>query len=246
MRNLAVAWVCLICVVQLAQQGKTWRIHPSNQLRCPLTLRPSYLTGQTSQWRPARHTDISMQQNEVSRRSLLSLLGASAVAASDLTPRAPLGLTDEGMLQPCPRTIGTQEGCISSTSTSPTQWLASLRYEQSREAAFNRLKAVLKSESDVLKVEGESPDWVHAATADEDIEFHFYEKSDGPLVEFRVLSRKPRLTPPFCITRGCINGNGKERQRLVRLKQALGWQSDYGDSRYEQDSYDNWVPIFFH
>ena len=118
--------------------------------------------------------------------------------------------------------------------------MAPLRFDTSdREVAYKRLRSYLAAEAELL--EADSPDYVHALAPEGDLELHFLEE---PVVSFRLLARSPSPMQPFCVSRGCINGNQAQRRRIEAMRDALGWRSD--DSGFDREKFDGWVPIFLH
>ena len=49
-------------------------------------------------------------------------------------------------------------------------------------------------------------------------------------------------TPPWCIEKGCINGNQVQRARVRTISSGLGW-SPVDATEMEDDA--RWTPIFF-
>ena len=74
----------------------------------------------------------------------------------------------------------------------------------------------------------------------DEIELRFL--ADNPLVTFRVLSERPVAMAPFCLRRGCINGNGGQRRRIEMIRDENGFKSQ--DESYAGEK--QWVPIFMH
>lgn len=128
--------------------------------------------------------------------------------------------------------------------------MAPLRYDErvlSRDAAFRRVRAYLAADTTAtLDPESDGPDYLHAVLVDAsggneaDLEMKFL--PDDPLVAFRLLARRPTTMQPICITRGCINGNNAERQRVERLRVDNGLVDDSDRYQVEKD----WTPIFLH
>mmetsp|Transcript_1888 Transcript_1888/g.5022 ORF Transcript_1888/g.5022 Transcript_1888/m.5022 type:complete len:205 (-) Transcript_1888:123-737(-) len=189
---------------------------------------------------------------ELSRSALLRALAASALA---LAPRErasgatyELGLTAQGALRGCPRSVSaTSSGCVSSAaSAAPNQFVSPLSYEPSigREGAFRRLKAGLLSRPGAVLLEAR-PEYLHARVPSLDGSFDEVELQllpGEPVVTLRVISREPVAIPPFCVTRGCIAGNNSQRDLLEQIRAASGLAN--GDDRYENEK--KWVPIWLH
>ncbi|KAJ1621734.1 hypothetical protein T492DRAFT_914017 [Pavlovales sp. CCMP2436] len=198
---------------------------------------------------------------ELSRSALLRALAASALA---LAPRErasgatyELGLTAQGALRGCPRSVSaTSSGCVSSAaSAAPNQFVSPLSYEPSigREGAFRRLKAGLLSRPGAVLLEArhsvsdvvDSERYLHARVPSLDGSFDEVELQllpGEPVVTLRVISREPVAIPPFCVTRGCIAGNNSQRDLLEQIRAASGLAN--GDDRYENEK--KWVPIWLH
>lgn len=63
-------------------------------------------------------------------------------------------------------------------------------------------------------------------------------RADGVAL-FKSEAARNTTDPPFCLTPGCISGPGN-RQRMERLRDALGW------SVLETDEDKQWVQILLH
>ena len=104
------------------------------------------------------------------------------------------------------------------------------------------MRSYLAAKDDMTLVEA-SPEYLLARTmAEEDLELRFLPGDN--VVTFRLLAEKPQPMPPFCATRGCINGNASQRKRIEALRDDNGFRSE--DSRFDSEKYDGWVPIFLH
>ena len=125
-------------------------------------------------------------------------------------------------------------------TASPNQFVAPLRYDSSRDVAYRRAKAYLSAEYSLADADEER--YLRAVTPEGDLELKFI--SDDPAVSFRLLASSPTPMQPFCVTRGCINGNQLLRARVDALRDACGWRSD--QSRFDVERYNGWVPIFLH
>jgi serine/threonine protein phosphatase PrpC/uncharacterized protein (DUF1499 family) len=178
-----------------------------------------------------------------------------AIAAASWTGSArafELGLRD-GSLRPCPPLSAMEQGCVSSNPASPpNRYLAPLRFDGlERRQAFQRVRASLAARSDATVIDA-SADYLHAelrraprpdGSGDlADLELRFL--PDTPAVTFRLLAQTPSRMPPFCATRGCINGNEAERREIERLRDGNGFSSE--DSRFDAQKWEGWVPIFLH
>ena len=137
----------------------------------------------------------------------------------------------------------TESGCISSLpSSAPNRYSAPLRYEQSRDQAYRRVRAALSERGNV---DGAGPEYLHARLQqpeEVDVEFHFVE--DEPVVTYRLMQPTPTIATPFCFSRGCVNGNQNLRGLIERLRDETGWR--FEDARFETERYEGWVPIFLH
>jgi len=125
--------------------------------------------------------------------------------------------------------------------------MAPLRFATDRELAYKRVRALLAAEDGTELIEAESAAYLHALLssgdqAEEDLELHFLERD--PVVTFRLLARTPSPMQPFCVSRGCVNGNQAQRKRIQELRDSLGWRSD--DASFDNEKFDGWVPIFMH
>ena len=72
----------------------------------------------------------------------------------------------------------------------------------------------------------------------DDIELWF---TDAGIVNLRAQARVTLPPPPFCIQKGCINGNMDQRTRVERISKILGLPS-MDRERMQQAK---WTPIFF-
>jgi len=186
-------------------------------------------------------------------RSAVAAAAASLVLlSSPQLSHANVGyLPEAGRLRPCP---ASDSNCVSSSyNEPPNRYISPLRIVNDRDEAFRRAVRDLNREASVegggglqivnmspssgyiyLTVPGTSPGSL------DDVELLFPE--DGGIVNIRAEARVTLPPPPFCLKKGCINGNMDQRNRIERVARILGLPS-VDEGRMKDGA--KWTPIFF-
>ena len=146
-------------------------------------------------------------------------------------------------LKSCPAT----SNCVSSHySEPPNRYISPLKVINERDVAFQRAVRSFRNEKDINVVEISPKEFYIHVTVEgtvkgtlDDIELYFPEA--GGIVALRCEARNTLPPPPFCIKKGCINGNMDERKRIERVASVLGLP--FLDQEEMQDA--KWTPIFF-
>ena len=66
---------------------------------------------------------------------------------------------------------------------------------------------------------------------------------EGSIVNVKCEAQVTLPTPPFCIQKGCINGNMDQRRRVIELSRVLGLPLNDEDIMKEEGA--KWTPIFW-
>jgi uncharacterized protein (DUF1499 family) len=146
-------------------------------------------------------------------------------------------------LKSCPAT----SNCVSSNySEPPNRYISPLKVINERDVAFQRAVRSFRNQEDINVVEISPKEFYIHVTVEgtvkgtlDDIELYFPEA--GGIVALRCEARNTLPPPPFCIKKGCINGNMDERKRIERVASVLGLP--FLDQEEMQGA--KWTPIFF-
>lgn len=157
--------------------------------------------------------------------------------------------THSTTVEPCSRASPTASGCVSTAAESPpNRYISPLEYSPAvgREVIGRRICAYLRS-VEGARLTDVSSDYIRAELPSLDggpsmDTFDIVLAADEPVVTFRVQAGRPSTMTPFCVRRGCINGNGGQRDQVERLRSAVGLT--YQDAPLEAEK--RWVPIFLH
>ena len=139
--------------------------------------------------------------------------------------------------------------CISSNYLEPpNRYSAPLKLVKDRDMAFQRVIQDIKSNSRFSLVQIISKDYtLHltvpgtAPNSKDDIYLQFPE--EGSIVNVKCEAQVTLPPPPFCIQKGCINGNMDQRRRVLELSQVLGLPLNDEDIMKEEGA--KWTPIFW-
>ena len=144
------------------------------------------------------------------------------LAAADRPAPYPIGLNRDGRLRPCPSSTD----CVSSSGKEVTnKAMSPLSFSPtSRDSALARAASFLRSRGAAVAVD-EEHSYIHAVLQPapsgiiEDIELLLIGGEDGTsgLATFRDVARVKTPTPPWCLEKGCINGNQEQRKRMTGL-----------------------------
>ena len=156
-----------------------------------------------------------------------------------------LGLTREGRLRRCP---GSKQCVSSAGGEAPNKAMAPLSYAPTpRLEAFARLLRELRGNPEVtVEEEDAESGYVRAAVVPasggdaEDLEVQVLPGTLG-LAAFRDTARSTRAPPPWCVKKGCLNGNQTQRSRMQALAASLSW-SPTDTGALQEDA--EWKPIF--
>ncbi|KAJ1457018.1 hypothetical protein M885DRAFT_615927 [Pelagophyceae sp. CCMP2097] len=161
---------------------------------------------------------------------ILHALAAVVIATSSLAP--PSGLAPS--IKPC---FG-EHDCVSSNGLeAPNHFAAPLAFTSSRSAAANAAASLLRGRGCAVEADA----FAVRASCDRD-DYEIVVREDK-LATFRVSARsKSAFVSPWCIKKGCINGNMPQRNAILELAAQLGW-SPSDSTEMEDDS--KWTPIFF-
>ena len=195
---------------------------------------------------PALPPAIPRRCLELAVAAMVSMTPFDVAAASLALPRFPIGLTAEGRLRACPASTD----CVSSAAReAPNRAVAPLSYRPaSRDDAFAKARAWLSGGEHGFEIAEADPSryYLRAVVAGplgvvEDVELLVLPESSG-VASARAVARVKGPTPPWCIEKGCINGNQVQRARVRTISSGLGW-SPVDATEMEDDA--RWTPIFF-
>jgi uncharacterized protein (DUF1499 family) len=181
----------------------------------------------------------------ISSTSLLHDPSPSHASPLEQNLATPTSSISAPRLTACPPT----SNCISSNYLEPpNRYTAPLKLVKDRDIAFQRaiqdiqtnprfslVQAMPKDYTLHLTIPGTSPNSI------DDIYLLFPE--EGSIVNVKCEAQVTLPTPPFCIQKGCINGNMDQRRRVIELSRVLGLPLNDEDIMKEEGA--KWTPIFW-
>ena len=149
------------------------------------------------------------------------------------------------------RQCAADTNCVSSNfKEPPNRYLSPLKIVKDQDKAFQQAVRDLNEyskEGNELNIAEIDPKNYYirltipgtAPNSIDDLELWF---TDAGIVNLRAQARVALPPPPFCIQKGCINGNMDQRTRVERISRILGLPSSDRENMEQQAK---WTPIFF-